>query len=352
MMHEKIKLNGKVYSAENLGQLQQLPNTQYRWFKSIVEFLEQWFDKSDFIATATSGSTGKPKQILLSKKAMRHSASMTNQFFGLNEHSTALLCLPAEFIAGKMMLVRAMIGNFNLICVEPTSNPFVEELCKIDFCAITPHQLSKSLKQIEQQQIGHIIVGGSPLSSTCRNFVQHISSRVYETYGMTETCSHIALRAVNGPERSDYFRVLDQVTIRVNEQNCLCITAPELFDGELTTNDIVSMHLPDSFIWQGRLDHVINSGGIKIHPEKIEHKLSKIIHSPFFVSSLPDASLGQKLILVIESTSVDTDTLKMELSRILNAYELPKAIFLVEKFSYSASNKLLKNETLALIENK
>lgn len=354
MIEEKIILNNKTFSRNNLEELNQINESTDSWQNAIYHFLKNWFDETETITVYTSGSTGKPKEIRLSKAAMRNSARMTNAFFALNSTTTALLCLPASYIAGKMMLVRALVGNYNLLTVTPAANPFENLSQPIDFTAITPYQLLNSTKEIKilenkKIEIGKIIVGGAKISSEIEASLQSFKTTFYESYGMTETCSHIALRAVNGQTKSAYFSILNGVSIRKNESNCLCIKAPHLLEDEITTNDIVEIRNKTEFKWLGRLDNVINTGGVKISPETVEQKLEKLISKPFFITSTPDKVLGNKVILVLESDPLNPQAetkLRAEINLTLDKYERPKDILYIPKFIYSESNKLLKANTL------
>lgn len=349
---ETVKLNGFEFDKYSIENFYDTTNSKYSWQRAIYDFLVNWFDDSETITVHTSGSTGQPKAIELTKTAMRNSALITNNFFGLNETSTALLCLPANYIAGKMMIVRAIEGKFNLITVEPKANPFENLQQAIDFTAITPFQLQYSLNEIKKLEIKKIIVGGAKINSETGAAVQQFSTLFYETYGMTETCSHIALRAVNGPDKSDYFQTLRGISIRKNEYDCLCIKAPHLLAEEIVTNDIVELIDNKHFLIKGRYDNIINSGGVKLNPELIERKLEKLIAVPYFISSKPDSALGNKVILVIESDSFSVEQenkLLSAMNEILEKYERPKEICYIPQFCYSATNKLLKNETLRML---
>ncbi len=352
MVVDEIILNGKSYAKHNVRELDRIADAVDSWQRAIYDFLKNWFDDSETIVVHTSGSTGKPKDIQLTKNAMRNSARMTNAFFGLNETSTALLCLPANYIAGKMMMVRAIEGKFNLITVEPKANPFENLQQAIDFTAITPYQLLHSLEEIKRLEIKKMIVGGAKINSETAAAVQQFSTAIYETYGMTETYSHIALRAVNGHEKSDFFQILKGISIRKNENDCLCIKAPHLLSDEISTNDIVELIDDEQFKIVGRFDNIINSGGIKINPETIEQKLEKLISFPYFISSKPDNVLGNKVILVIQSSPL-TPKFEAELIKAidisLEKYERPKEIIYISQFCYSDTNKLLKAETLRKI---
>jgi len=347
--NQTIKLNGIIYNRENFGKLLVQNEPQDSWRNAIHHFLQNWFDDSESVLAQTSGSTGKPKTIQLSKQSMMNSARMTNRFFGLTAESTALLCLPASYIAGKMMLVRALVGGFDLIAVEPAANPFEELDTTIDFAAITPYQLQHAAQSLLTKPVRKIIVGGGPVNNRLERLSENIPAELYETYGMTETCSHVALRRFNGKDKSDYFTVLDGVNIRQDQRGCLIIQAPHLLEGEIITNDIVEIVGSGSFRWLGRADSVINSGGIKIHPGQIEKKLDGVISTNFFISSLPDELLENKVVLIIESDPYSPENeinLKTLLEGILGKYELPKQICYIPRFIYSNSNKILRNETL------
>lgn len=354
MTNQTIKLNGIIYNQGNLDKLHIANKPETSWRNTIYHFLQNWFDDSDFILAQTSGSTGKPKSIQLQKTSMINSARMTNQFFSLNAESIALLCLPASYIAGKMMLVRAMIGGFNLLTVEPSANPFGKINHLIDFTAITPYQLFHSAVYLQTKHVLKIIVGGGPVTGKLEKLSENIPSELYESYGMTETCSHIALRRFNGKEKSDSFSVLEGVTIRQDERDCLAIKAPHLLKGEIQTNDMVELIGNNSFRWLGRADSVINSGCIKIHPEKVEKKLEGIIPSSYFISSIPDKEFENKVILIIESEKYgiqEEAILKTKLQNLLDKFEIPKRIIYIPRFIYSAGNKILRNETLSEVQN-
>lgn len=349
MNAESIKLDSKVYDVQQIEQLKVENEPIDSWQNAIYSFLINWFDDSEFITAQTSGSTGKPKTIQLSKQRMENSARMTNDFFGLDASKTALLCLPASYIAGKMMLVRALVGGFNLITVQPSANPFVFVNTEIDFVAITPYQLRYSVKMLMTKSVKNVIVGGGHVDSKLEEIVQPLSARFYETYGMTETCSHIALRCLNGAERSEYFTALKGVLIRQDERDCLVINSPHLLKDEIVTNDIIELKTENSFKWMGRIDSVINSGGVKIHPELIEKKLEKIISQNFFISSVPDEILEHKVVLVIESkpfSATEQNDLKNKMELTLDKYEFPKQILFAQKFIYSSGNKILRKNTL------
>ncbi len=337
-----IQINGVGYNINNLDSL---PFEGEQWQMSIKLFLKEWFNENDFIEVKTSGSTGTPKKIQLKKLHMVNSACNTIEFFNINAHDNLLLCLPVSFIAGKMMLLRAMVARCNIIAVPPSARPFEGLDIPISFAALSPLQLSQSLDDIKKLSIKTIIVGGAPVSLQLEESIQQLHTNVYETFGMTETCSHVALRCLSGSIKREYFTALSSIHFAVDKRNCLVIDAPMVCSQTIVTNDIVQLLDSNSFKWHGRADNVVNSGGIKIFPEQIERKIASIPENRrFFVKSQLDDMLGQKLILVIEGDEFDTYTkelLSAQLRKNLKKHEIPKTIYFVSKFMVSGSGKIL-----------
>lgn len=308
-------------------------------------FVENWQSASDKILVHTSGSTGNPKTIPLSKSYMKASAIATGKFLGLKTGDTALLCLSTDTIGGKMMLIRTLVLNLDLIVSEVSSSPLDRINEKVDFTAMVPMQVKGCLEKTPKKlnHIAKLIIGGAPVSDSLIEELQVFSCKAFSTFGMTETISHIALRSLNQP-REESFSTLPDISITASIDGHLEINAPMLGVSKLITNDIIEMVSPQQFKWLGRSDFVINSGGIKIHPEEIESNLSTLIVEPFFVSSLHDDLLGEKLILNIESIANNLE--KTHLTEHLGRFKSPKEIHLYLKFHYTISGKIDRAATL------
>ena len=93
------------------------------FFAQVGAFLEEWNGHSKYISLFTSGSTGKPKTVEAAKQHLANSARATISFFDLQPGDKILLCLPINFVAGKMMVVRAVVGKLELYVTNPESNP-------------------------------------------------------------------------------------------------------------------------------------------------------------------------------------------------------------------------------------
>lgn len=350
--HPSFRLNKLYFTNEELASVAySLIKEGEPYEGQAGSFLLDWLNEKDYVEVKTSGSTGTPKKIRIKKQSMINSAKATGKFFDLPAGTTALHCLPTNFIAGKMMLVRAMVLGWHLDLVLPKANPLDRVFKIYDFCAMTPFQLDNSLSRLHL--IRKLIVGGGAVSATQKDLVQGIATEVYETYGMTETVTHIAARRINPKKKKQDpipFQVLPNVSISTDERECLVITAPQLAEEPVVTNDVVEILSPKTFIWKGRIDNVINSGGIKLHPEEIEAKLAPIIAHRFFITSLPDPALGEKLVLMVESDFSETalKTLEKEIKTCnkLGKYEIPKKIYFVEKFEETPNGKIHRSNTL------
>ena len=319
------------------------------WKKELMYFIIDWLSDSETIDAQTSGSTGNPKKIKLYKKRMEASAQATLDVFDLKAGDKALLCLPIKYIAAKMMVVRAFKGKLDLYCIPPSLSPVSEWTPSLDFAAFTPAQLSQLLKTESGasfvNNIRKIILGGGPVPADLEENVQTLEPQIWHTYGMTETMSHIALRKMNGTDRSNCFYPLPDVQLTENESGCLTITAPYLGVYGLETNDLVEMQNDGGFKILGRKDHVVNSGGVKLFPEQIEQKLSGFIEEPFYVGAVPDEQLGEKLTLFVESENPDRvkkEQLEKILEEKLSGFEIPRKIIFEKQFLRTESGKIIR----------
>jgi O-succinylbenzoic acid--CoA ligase len=316
--------------------------------KKFDSLLEK-FEKNESISVNTSGSTGQPKEIFFKSLQLINSAKITNAFFELNADSKALLCLSIDTIAGKMMLTRALVGDYQLSVTEPRSRPLKEVTASIDFVAMVPAQLSESIDHdLEKlKSIRVVLIGGGPISPLLEKKLKDKDITVYHSYGMTETVSHIALRRV-GKETDVHFTGLKGVTFKtINDQ--LSISAEHLGIVDMPTNDVVHLLSESTFIWLGRADFVVNSGGKKIQLEEVEAKMSVHFNFPFFLWKEAHDKWGETLILVIKK---ETDLEKIDLTNLgLSKTEQAKKIYVFNDFLYSSSGKILRKATFEQIPN-
>lgn len=325
------------------------------WENDIWQFISNWYNPiATSITIHTSGSTGKPKPISHTKVAMLSSAEATCKALQLTKGNQALLCLPASKIGGMMMLLRSMHAGLVLWCIKPSATPLndIPANAHFDFAAFTPMQLfsitENTTHTILAGNIRNIILGGESIMSGLLQAIKKLPNNVYHTFGMTETISHIALKKLNGADNQAYYHTLPGITVSTHADNRLIIHAPELEQPNLQTNDIVTVISPTEFGWIGRADNVINSGGVKIHAEKIEEQLQSVIQIPFFVGAIPDKKTGQQVVLALEVDTLN-EMLKAELTKGLSQFTGPekiRCVLLFAQFSRTVNGKVKRNETL------
>ena len=349
-IHPKFQLNGLSFeSAEEIlnfaeGLIEQGDDFEV----SMATFLEEWLNFNDYVEVQTSGSTGKPKRIKLLKAQMIHSAEATGAYFKVGEGTKALLCLSSDFIAGKMMLVRAMVLGWDLHVVAPDKDALVQYDNPYDFVALVPYQLYHSINALDK--VKKLIVGGGILTKKMEEMLQDKSVEAFATYGMTETITHVAARRINGFAKSEVYHAFPNVKFSADDRGCLVISAPKIASEDIVTNDLVELTSPISFKWLGRADFVINSGGVKINPETVEKKLEPYFNIPFIISSEKDEALGEKLVLVVEDFTSQEKPNYSEIFSTLESYERPKKVYTLSQFPYTETGKVKRSQVKEVLQ--
>lgn len=327
-MNKNITIEGKLYWQKDFQEKDKPAfANKSAVYDKLYTFLKEWFNESPTLTVKTSGSTGIPKQMAVSKQKMLESARLTCTFLNLEKGDKTLLCLPLDYIAGKMIVVRSLYAGLDLYLVEPNGHPLADIEVSFDFVAMIPLQVVNSLsKQTEKERLSSIkklIIGGGAIDDKLALALRDMPNEIYSTYGMTETLSHIALRKLNGSDRSEYYKPFPEVTIATNIDNSLIIDAPLIADGKLQTNDIVEIKNHNTFKIIGRKDNIINTGGIKVQAEVVEAELKPILKDiPYAITSLPDEKLGEIIVLVTEKKIDENLLLK------ISKYHRPRKIIL------------------------
>ena len=341
-----IRIDNKTYAFKDLLDRGRFAVGDY--LRPTLDFVERWYDSNDYISVPTSGSTGTPKSIHLLKSAMTKSARKTLDYFELSQGDHVLLALPTRYIGGMMMLVRAMKGDLILDLMAPSSKPLVScSSVRYDFVPLTPHQFMSSYAHDPAcfQSVSKILLGGGPASKEVNEIVARIESEVYHGFGMTETITHIAVRNLSA--RESEYKALRGVTFGVGEKDNLIISADHLSE-RIITNDVVELGDIHTFRWLGRMDNVINSGGIKVHPELLEERLTSLLkEKDFFVAGIQDSLLGERIVLVIKGKQVERGELDFNN---LARHQVPKEVRYLPNFVYTETGKINRAETLKLID--
>jgi o-succinylbenzoate---CoA ligase len=330
-----------------------------------LQFCSEWLNDRETFILQTSGSTGTPKKISVTRDQLKASAARSALYLGLKKEFTSLVCLDTQYIAGIMMLVRSLEVGMNLHVIEPSANPFdtLPEDVTIDFTALVPYQVQSLLTSKHKEKFSStkvVLIGGAALSNSLRENLKSMHGSFYATYGMTETLSHIALQKLNGSDTTNYFHLLPGISIEQDNRGCLVIKAPHLNVEPIVTNDLVEIIDSNHFLILGRIDHVINSGGVKVFSEKVESIVEVIfsefnLTNRFFIAGVPDLQLGEKVILCMEGNNLPgtmEEKLTQRLKDSLNRFEIPKEIRYIDNFIQTETGKINKPKTLARIASR
>ena len=335
-------LEGKRYGKANLAELESLAERRGPFWQDLCAFLAEWYAESPTVLVHTSGSTGTPKPFLAKKEQMENSARLTCDVLGLEAGDRALLCMPLRYIAGKMVVVRALVRGLELVLREPSGHPFATDLPALKFAALVPLQVYDTLRvPAEAERLARttcLIIGGGSIDPELEQALATLPVKAYSTYGMTETLSHIALRRLNGAEASPWYRPFPTVGLRLSGEGTLIIRAPQVADAELITNDVAELRPDGCFRILGRRDNTINTGGIKVQAEALEEELRPIIPVPYAITSVPDPKFGEAIVLLVEPTSLEP--IRHYIAHHLEAYKRPKRILQVEQIPKTETGKV------------
>ena len=367
---DTLVLNGTSYTLPRLSEV--LANTQVSDYeRRVLQFCQKWLAGQSTFTLHTSGSTGQPKAIFLTRAQMVTSARWTADALSLHPGDRALVCLSIDYIAGMMMIVRGLELGLHLTIIDPVSQPLAHfsPTTRFDFTAMVPLQLHGTLHGSPHEmailnRMKGILIGGAPVSRALEEQAQQVTAPLYHTYGMTETVSHIALRRMNGAQRSDCFVPFEEVRLGLDARGCLTITSALTRGGTLQTNDLVEFQPDGSFRWIGRIDNVMNSGGVKVQIEKVETALEAwLLHYKdgtyaecrFFVGPLAHPRLGQAVVAIIEGKPGDDEViiapeieavLRTQLQHTLTPYEIPRKVYFVHQLLETPTGKIDRRANL------
>ncbi len=343
VLSQTLFLNGKRLSGKAAFS-EALASENDPQIRSVLQFAENWCSDDPCLTVHTSGSTGTPKPILVKKSAMAASAAMTEKKLCLKKGDTALLCLPMDYIAGHMMAVRAICAGLHLVTVNPNRNPLRNLEESPVFAALVPLQVRATLEEPSEREklrgVRELIIGGAAVEADLAGQLRDFPNRVWSTYGMTETLSHIALRPLSGPRAGSWYEPLEGVSVSLSPRGTLAISAPAVNVSLIETNDLVVFEKNGNrFRVLGRADNVIDSGGIKVPAEMLEELLQPHMAVPFAVTGIPDPVLGSAVTLMTAGETVLPDVKRLLAEKGLSPYWKPRFLYEADSIPQTRTGK-------------
>lgn len=323
---------------------------QDAYFSSVLDFIESLLVSDSFISY-TSGSTGEPKVLNINKNRANASADLSNRFFRITNLTHFVLSLDIKYIGSKMLLIRAQQAGAKVEVVRPSLNFYTEvKTPLIDFISLTPIHVNHILVNypVFFNKVKTCLIGASGVSKVLEDKLwnQNLKTVFYESFAMTETISHFALRNISNHE--EHFECLDGFEVNVNDKGCLEVYHPVVLPEKVVTNDIVKCIDSSRFIFLGRKDNLINTGGLKISPEKLEKDWSLFLPFKFILAGEQDAILGQRIVMILDPESTLTRLQILQLFQINSvAVKLvPKKFYKTKAWYETESLKPLRMEII------
>lgn len=348
----KIYINNKEYQ---LADLESFVSKNSEYLK-LMKFIQDWGAGKQIFNFQTSGSTGRPKEISITRTQITSSVLATKKALSLDQNDQVLICLNPEYIATTMMVARCLILDLDIHIIKPSADPFklINDEIVINFASFVPLQIeailnNKNANKLEK--IRNILIGGAPLSADLINQLSALNTNIYQSYGMTETVSHIALMNL---KTDDFFNTIEGIEVQTDNRQCLAIKGTVTNNIWVQTNDVVELINPTKFRWLGRADNIINSGGVKIFPETLEALVFDLLkqynfQNSFFFYGQKNEKFGEVIGLIFEKDKPNKtilDTLNNSIIKRFSKYHIPKTITTINAFSRTESGKIKRIETI------
>ncbi|CAI8195751.1 MAG: 2-succinylbenzoate--CoA ligase [SAR116 cluster bacterium] len=346
-VHPSFSISGRPHNRESLKKYAvSLLESHELWQQLIGQFFRDWLDPSPHILIKTSGTTKESRGFKMKKEALVAHAQMSCDFFKLQPKDRIAHVLSTDFIAGKMILVRALTRGLDLWCFKPSKSPLDGVEVYFDWVSMVPMQLAHSLPAMAK--IKNLLIGGAPMSEQLKSHALTAATssgcEIFVSFGMSETLSHIAIAKLE-QNKAVVFKTLPGISISINSESCLHIEAPYLSE-LVKTSDVVELVGTNAFKWLGRSDYLINSGGVKLHPEIIEREFSLHFKESFFFCGIPDSLLGEKLCLVVLDQHKELAEEQLKNIRFSIPYYKPKSILAIPDFAITSSGKIKRKQSL------
>ncbi|EHR59315.1 o-succinylbenzoate--CoA ligase [Saccharomonospora cyanea] len=312
------------------------------------------------VIITTSGSTGRPKGTLLSARALLASARATHARLG--GPGRWLLATPPGYVGGLQVLVRSHLAGTTPVVMDSSRGfrpeAFTDAAREVlaspgpHYTALVPTQLARLLDAggaavTLAASFDAIVLGGAAYPDDLRSRAERAGLSVVPSYGMSETASGCVYDGVP----------LDGVRVRLGEDDRVEISGAVLahgyrLDPELTaasfaggwfrTSDVGSLTDDGRLQVLGRVDDMINTGGVKVPARQVEDALTACpgVRAACVVG-LPDPEWGQRVAAVVVTTEdVPVERLRDTVRADLGDAAAPKQVRVVDELPLIGPGKV------------
>lgn len=339
----------------------------------------------------TSGSSGAPKGVVLTLSNLMWNSISFSLCAGSSPDDRWLLCLPLFHVGGYAIVFRALLAGSGIVLHQRFEPERIASSLRDDgvtLASFVPTMLDDLLKSgsegVLAPRLRLVLVGGGKPTPQLKSAVERNRLPVRLTYGMTETCSFVALSTSWSSSVQEYapclpseVRVVQAVGRRlrfapVGGEGEIAVRGPTLFsaywrqpalsrsrflDGWFLTGDLGAIDDSGAIKVIGRKDATIITGGEKVLPDEVESALRS--HPSVLdavVLGMEDKRWGQMVVAVIElrggaERPSDAD-LKSFLTEKLGRYKIPKRFVFEARLPRTSTGKPRRAEILASLEKR
>ncbi len=289
------------------------------------------FDEGDCaLVMFTSGTTGKPKAVALTWRQLLSSARLSNASLNREAGSVWQAALPLYHIGGAQIVIRSILNKTPFMLYERfdarriLSDALVTGATHL---SVVDKMLQDLLAVDDQGALANyqcILLGGGALNRATLDEAMNAGARVYASYGMTETASHVAHELVTQAFDGG-LQLMGGYIARIVDADGqgfgrLALKGPGLFSGYLNAHAAFTI---DGFFLTGdtaalrggkiyvkeRTDDMFVSGGENVYPAEIADKLKSVAGvTDAYVFGAPDAKWGRRPVAFIERAASTTST--------------------------------------------
>lgn len=344
------------------------------------QILELQFPKEARLGLITSGTTAAPRLIVHSEQALRAKMNGLINAIPISDIERSFCALPTFFGHGLVCNSLFPLLSGQTLYIADSFSPYaVGELDRwiekfdITFLSTTPATWSLIegfANPLKKPSLRRIHCASAPMTAARLQQIKNWcpTARVWNVYGLTEFLGWVSGHEIQSEADAQWIGRGWNVQMDLNPQNDeIQLRGSSALSFWCDLNDHPVWREPDTywstrdrgqresngeFRWLGRMDFLINKGGLKIQPEEVEAAAAEVrgINAVACVASEDDL-WGQKITLFVTTrhqSDFSESKLREHLAQRLSAYKIPDAIRWIEDIPITNRGKVDRRALLDL----